>query len=281
MGKFNNFLLLIFVPVIFSLLLVGREVFATVGGPTYISSVAFQAQDNSVYYLVHDNSGRGCPPIIHRVNLAILEDREVKSCEQVEQEFPQTEEGRQKYNEFIADTYQNPPYLGSVSLKKNNIDVAVEFLSEHIEDGYPLWSEFRAAFFQDKKEVGRIDFRGCAKNQPHVFEGYYIPDSDALAVLISNKGDCFEGGYVKEVLRVVKGVKYYDTNIVRSFKGELATKPNLGNLVVYGVLEEAGKDEKAPVLLKTFALNFIFLAVTFVAGIVLGYILGKRHLKSN
>ncbi|MDP3993611.1 MAG: hypothetical protein Q8P75_01345 [bacterium] len=210
-----------------------------------------------------------------------LEDSEVKSCDQFLQEFSYTEEGMQKYSQFIADTYQNLSYLGSVSLKKNNINVQVEFLSEHIEDGYTFWSEFRAILTQDNKEVAKVDFRGCANEQPHIFEGYMIRNSDAMAILISNKGDCFEGGYVKEDLRIIKGIKYYDTNIVRSIKEESATEPNLANIIVYAAADDTENNDKTLAPQKSSTANIVLLVVTFILGTTLGYTLGKKRWKSQ
>ena len=115
---------------------------------------------------------------------------------------------QQKYVQFIHDTYQNLSYLGSVSLKKNNIDIKVEFISENkAEDGEVYWREFDAIIAQDGKALTRTRFRGCSKDQPHIFEGYRIPNTDVMAILISNKGDCFEGGYVRESLSNLKGPK--------------------------------------------------------------------------
>ena len=266
---------------ILGILFIGSSALATVGGPTYISEIAFNAALNSVYYKVHDGGGRGCPPIIHQINLTTLKDSEVKSCTQVEQEFPYSEENTQKYNQFIADTYQNLSYLGSVSLKKNNIDVQVEFISEYKMEGFdePVWNNFLATITQDGKEIGKINFKGCAKDQPHVFEGYMIPDSDKMAILISNKGDCFEGGYVKESLSVIKGVTYYDKNIVRNFKSVSATEPNGGNMVVYaGVSQSTQPEIPSPENSITENKNNdkILYIVVVILGLGLGYLFGRK-----
>jgi hypothetical protein len=273
-----NYILLIFVLAVFSLWT--ENVFATVGGPTYISSIAFNTKDNSVYYQVHDYGGKGCPVILHKIDLTTLKDSEVKSCDQVLEEyfFPEGDTG--KYNQFISDIYQNFSYLGSINLKKNNVDVQVEFISEHIEDGYTLWTEFRANIIQDNKEIAKINFQGCSKDQPHVFEGYMIPNSNAMAILISNKGDCFEGGYVEENLQVIKGIKYYDTNIVRSIKDESATEPNLANMVVYATLNDIENNDNVSVPQKNPAANVVLLVATFAVGIMLGYVVGRKSSRS-
>lgn len=244
---------------------------ATVGGPTYLSQIAYKASDNSVYYLESDMGGKGCPSIIHSISLATNKDVEVKTCDEVFQQFFSGESGEQKYSQFITDTYQSLPYLGSVSLKNNNIAVRVEVLSERIENGEKYWTEFRATLTQDNKEVAKLDFRGCAEDQPHIFEGYGIPNTDAMAILISNKGDCFEGGYVKENLSVVKGIKYYDTNIIRSVKGNGATEPNTGNMVVYATASPTSSTPQ-----KNLDTKIILMAALLLVGGVLGYIVGRK-----
>jgi len=256
---------------------------ATVGGPTYISEIAISIADNAVYYKVHDGGGRGCPPIIHKIDLATLKDSEVKSCNQVENEYSYND--MQKYEQFIADIYQDLFYLGSVSLTKNNIDVKVEFLKENKLEGEDNWvisSDFRATITQDSKKIGEINFKGCAKDQPHVFEGYMIPDSDKMGILISNKGDCFEGGYLGESLSVIKGVTYYDKNIVRSFKTASATEPNTGNMVVYAGVANNGEPE-APAPEETATLdknnNYILYIVVIALGLGLGYFFGRKRNK--
>lgn len=268
-----------------------NEAYATVGGPTYVSSIAYRTGDNFVYYNVHSSSGRGCPTIVHKIDLTTLTDTEVKSCNQYEQEFANIENGNQKYQQFIADTYRDLSYLKSISLEKNNIEVRAEFLSEEIRDGFRFWSEFVATITQDGQEIAKINFRGCEENQPNVFEGYIIPNSNLMAMLISNKNDCFEGGYVNESLRIVKNVKYYDTNAVRNFKESSATEPNLGNVIVYAnsknertddtkdtnqksVLQEkpSSESEKYPNLV----VEIMILVLTLLSGLVLGYLFGKK-----
>jgi len=282
-------LLSIFVLAVFSLLISSEQVFATVGGPTYISQIAFNASKNTVYYLESDMGGKGCPSIIHAINLANVQDTEVKTCDEVFQQFfkDYSEENQNKYSQFIHDTYQNLSYLGSVSLTKNNIDVNVEFISENVaEDGEVYWREFDAIISQDGKSLTRTRFRGCSKDQPHIFEGYRIPNTDSMAILISNKGDCFEGGYVNESLHVIKGIKYYDTNIVRSIKEESATEPNTGNMVVYATSEDVVNDNNAnntpttsPVPQKNSVAEIILMVAIFVVGTTLGYVVGRKSAR--
>lgn len=275
-------LLSIFVLTIYSFLLSGEKVLATVGGPTYLSQIAYKASDKSLIYLENSSDGRGCPPIIHSISLSTLKDTQIKTCDEIFQQFSPNLNGEDKYLQFISDTYENLPYLSSVSLKKNNLNVRVEFLDEHVENGEKNWSEFHAVLTQDNKEVGTINFRGCSKDQPHIFEGYMIPNTDAMAVVISNKGDCFEGGYVRESLSIVKGIKYYNTDTVRGFKEKSATEPNIGNLVVYAASEDGTGNENNPTVdQKNSFVNILLPIVTFFVGAGAGYIIFKNKKETN
>lgn len=283
----NYTLLSIIVLAIFSFLISSEKVVATVGGPTYISKIAYKASDNLVYYLESNMGGKGCPQIIHSVNLVKIKDTEVKTCDEVFQQFFKDyneEENQSKYSRFIYDTYQGLSYLGSISLKKNNINVNVEFISENVaEDGEVYLREFDAVITQDGKALTSIRFRGCLKDQPHIFEGYRIPNTDAMAILISNKGDCFEGGYTRESLSIVRGIKYYDTNIIRSIKEESATEPNTGNMVIYATLKDVVNDNNtnnkpttSPAPQKNSVSEIILMAVIFIVGGTLGYIIRRK-----
>ncbi len=258
-------------------MLFAGQAFATVGGPTYVSALAYDAQQKAIYYTEHDFGGRGCRPIVHTVDLATLKDSEVKSCTQVEQQYPYNDDSA--YSQFLSNTYDGLPYLGSVSLKNNRIDIRVEHLSEHVEADMVFWNEFRATISQDGKQLAQLEHRGCSEDQPHVFEGYAIPDSDAMAILISNKKDCFEGGYIGESLQVIKGITYYDTNIVRSYKQEAPTEPNLANAVVYAAANNEQTADIAPAPQKDSAKNIVFLVGALVAGIGLGYLIGRQFFR--
>lgn len=277
---------------VFSLLILSEKVFAAVEGPTYISEIAYNASNDSVYYLKTHYDGKGCPPVIHQVNLTNSQDTEVKTCDEVFQEYfnGYSEKSDQKYRQFIFNFYKNLSYIGSVSLKKNNINVSVSTLSERVENGGKYWTEFRATVTQDNKEIAKIDFRGCDKEQPHTFEGYKIPNSNTMAILISNKGDCFEGGYIRESIYIIKGIKYYDTNVVRGFKEASATEPNSGNMIVFASSKDvvnnnidnsANQSEVTQSSQQTQSKNLttaliLIGVVVFIMGILLGYLIGKR-----
>lgn len=305
--------LLVVVLVVFSLLISGEKVSATVGGPTYISDIVYHVPSNSIYYLENSSDGRGCPQIIRSLGLTSMEDVEIKTCDEIFQQFFSNTGGEEAYLQFVADTYKNLSYLeninylGSVSLKKNNIDINVEFISENLDEyGDKYSSGFEAIISQDGKILARKSFLGCSKDQPHIFEGYRIPDTNAMAILISSKGDCWEGGYTRESLFIVRNVEYYDTNIVRYFKEKSATDLNIGNVVVYASTKNLVSNEDvnevstalpasstnivnngdvngslatSPASLKDLVLVIILILLSIILGAALGYLAGRKSAR--
>lgn len=283
----NKILLTLILGIALISFLQNKNALATVGGPKYVSEIAYNPSNNSIiYYKLNDNGGMGCPPIIHSISVVSGKDTPVKNCNNVLSEFFQTydEKNQARYSQFISDTYQGLHYLSSVNLKSNHIGVEVDVLSENIINNTEvLWTEFRATIKQNNKEIAKLDFRGCSKDQPHLFEGYRVPDTNTMAILISNKGDCFEGGYVTERLFIIEGVNYYDTNPVRPIKTDTATEPNTGNLVVYADSQDLLNTQQTTTTTpttdqKNSKTNIILFIVLLVAGIAIGYTIGKKSI---
>lgn len=254
---------------------------ATVGGPIYVSRIAYSPVVNSVYYLSNRNDGMGCPPIIHQISLKDGQDVEVMSCRQVFQEYysGDANNGEQKYNKFLTDYYKKLRSIGSISLKKNNIDIEVEALSERVENGEKYWTDFQAVVTQLGKEVKRVSFQGCDKDQPHIFEGYRIPGSDKMALLISTKGDCFEGGYASETIRLIEGINYRDTESVRGVKEAVMSEPSEANLVVFAPNRNKATQWSTTLLGIIGGHGVLLIAVggVLVAGLLVGFVVRKRR----
>ena len=285
--KFN--LLQLAVAVIAIQLLSTGKANATVGGPTYISDISYNPLNDMVYYFKHDNGGRGCPPIINAIDTITNLNTEVKTCDEVFEEYNlySDTQGDERYSQYIYDFLKPLTDINSINLKKNNIDITVDSLSEHIESGEKFWTEFRATVFQDNKEIAKIDFTGCDKEQPHVFEGYMIPNTNTLALLISTKGNCFEGGYIRETLHLINNIKYYDATTIRGYKEAAATEPNIGNIVIFASQKPGSQNAQAiptnvqtvkPPLQSKYLANMIGISsgIILFFGVFLGYLLGKR-----
>lgn len=288
--KFSQALIIVFILFAFS-----PKVLATVGGDTYVSQIAYNPLSNLIYYISTSYSGRGCPPILRGIDTLKSTDREVKTCEQVFEEFSVGTDmlGDKSYKKYISDFYKELTPLGSVSLKKNNISINVVTVSEQVVGGETMWTNFRATVTQNQKTLGQINFRGCSKDQPHLFEGYMVSDSDQMAILISNKGDCFEGGYVNESLHLIKGVTYYDTAVIRAYKQDAAAEPNAGNYVITASVGNpksiSGYTSREGILtnlkgrlskINPLVLQILFAATIFGGGILVGNYLSKKQSKT-
>src|SRR3989338_780212 len=57
---------------------------ATTGGPRYVSRLGYDSAAKTLYYVVNDMGGRGCPPVIHKLNLPSGMRGTVASCDELE-----------------------------------------------------------------------------------------------------------------------------------------------------------------------------------------------------
>lgn len=216
------------------LLVLSTRVSATVGGPTTIERLSYGPNENSLYYVVNDGGGRGCPPIIEKINISTKDRTQVKSCDEIQSTYYRDDGSAASYNQFIEDTFKYPNIkpLPIISFTKNNISIIVEYVGEHRFDEYNVSSDFRATIFQDNQKKGIINFIGCYEDQPNVFKGYVIPDTNKLVVEISRIGDCFEGGYTKDDVYILDDISFQDTNPVGYYNYFSEPGVHRGNLVV-------------------------------------------------
>ncbi len=248
-----------------------NEALATVGGPTYISRIVHDSQNQAVYYLEHDEGGRDCPAIIHKIDLKTKVDSEVKSCSEAEIMSSES------YSSLMGNTFKDFNYLHSINLKKNNISLDIKTISENKDtDGYTMSTDFKMSLFQDKVNKSIVDFKGCSVDDPNTIEGYMVPDSNTLILLISRKRNCFEGGYIGEDLYVVDGINYHDKVPVRTYKDVAPTEPNAGNLVVYPSVEGGEVKNNVSEDKKLNNNNTILVVLVFIVGLMLGYIVKRK-----
>ncbi len=207
--------------------------YATVGGPTLIYDFRYNPADESVYYTEQDSGGRGCPPELFKLSLNSGSTTVVYSCDRgfAEDASPVSE---------IAAIVEGFKPLTPISLKKNSIEVDVDFV--RAENYSPEFEEvvrrhFTATVHQRGNKVAELPITGCNLEQPFTFAGYAIPGFDKkIVLLLSTKGDCFEGGYTKETLHMVGGVGNLDKDFrYNSMKWGEALVPNEGTLVVFEV----------------------------------------------
>lgn len=216
--------------------------FATVGGPTFISTFKYNPIDESVYYILQDNGGKGCPPELMKISLNTGKREVVYSCEEGEKLLQKNNYNTSVVYSEINKIIKDYKPLTQISLKDNRIFIDVNFVNS---EKYPLGvgddinnimkSNFSASVYQDNVKVTDLPIVGCNKEQPFLFDGYAIPGFEKkIVLLLSSLGNCFEGGYINETLYVVGGVnnlnKTFYSNSMKDFS---ALIPSSGTLVVY------------------------------------------------
>ncbi len=224
-NKISSALFILIVGVVFSC--VTPTVQATVGGPTFVYDLKYNASDSSVYYTKQDGGGKGCPPELHKILLTTLEKSTVISCDQgIENSGDMREE--------IAFITAQMKDLTQLHLSKNNFEIKV-FTGEAktIAEGWVSERSFVAQVFQDGNFISEIKLTGCEANQSFTFAGYAIPSlTKRIALLVSAKGDCFEGGYTTESLHVINDITIYDRAISGTPKSNTDLKPTTATLSV-------------------------------------------------
>ncbi len=281
----NNLLIFALAVFAFSLISSANVALATVGGPTYIYNFKYNPQDESVYYTKSDFGGRGCPPELRKMSLSTGVHSTVYSCEQGEKLLSGGEYDVSKVNAEINRITAGFKDLTSLSLKKSAISIDVNFVRSEKDSEYNeiQRSLFTASVYQGGNKVTDLSIQGCNLEQPFLFEGYSIPGFDKkIALLLSTKGDCFEGGYIGETLHVVGGVLNLDkSSYTNSYKGESALVPHEGTLLIFEA-DTPSTSNSATSTPTENAKNFSPLIVSVIVVIlILGGILLGRVTKTN
>ncbi len=274
---------------------VANSALATVGGPTFIHSFKYNPLDESVYYIQNSESGRGCPPELMKLSLNSGKVSVALSCDQGEKII---EGNGYEFSPIYAEIErrtQNFKSLTPINLKDNRISIDISFVNYtniSPEIAEIKNANFVASVYQDNKKVADFPITGCNQKQPFVFGGYAIPGFDKkIVLLLSAKGDCWEGGYIYESLNVVGGVNNLDKTYLSNFyKGPSALVPNEGTLVVYvsASLEPDAPDWNNPKWrdnpTETDTDGIGNLAIPYTIGLIilfvgLGYSIGRRVKK--
>ena len=257
---------------------------ATVGGPTFVYDFTYNPANESVYYVKNSESGRGCPPELLKISLATGNSQVAYSCDEGERLIvPANGYSISPVNAKIASLTNGFKPLTPIHLKKNDLSVDVRFVNyENIspEVSEILKANFIASVSQAGKKLVEFPIVGCKETQPFTLAGYAIPGFEKkIVLLLSAKGDCWEGGYINENLHVVGGVTVLDRASVVDF-----AKDNSPLIAANGTIEVFAADNKVVASTTTntasqnagSALNFgILLVGAVIIGLVVGVILGK------
>lgn len=281
--------------VLFFFFFVTGITYATVGGPTYIGSLKYNHADESIYFTSISESGRGCPPMLHKISLESEKTSIVISCEQGEAMFDNQGSLRSDMSALYLEIQRltsNAKDLTSISLPKNNINVDITFVREEKMEGWVMRRHFVATVFEDNKKIDEFPLAGCSVDQPFTFAGYAIPGFEKKMILLASaKSDCFEGGYTGESLHVIGGVESIDKTQTGSWKSERTPLiPHEGTLVVYekdtpALASPTNSPTQNPGTTtsetsKPFRINSVALfAIALVGGICTGVFLARNKRK--
>ncbi|OHA23636.1 MAG: hypothetical protein A3G52_02715 [Candidatus Taylorbacteria bacterium RIFCSPLOWO2_12_FULL_43_20] len=270
---------------------------ATVGGPTYIYDFKYNPSDEHVYYTQNSLSGRGCPPELYKISLNTGNSEVVFSCaegERIINEMGQTQGF--SVDAQIRRITQGFKELSQINLKENDISIDVNFVRVEnfgSEIDEVLRRHFLTGVYQNTDKLAEFSITGCSLDQPFTFAGYAIPGfNKKIVLLLSTKGDCFEGGYVGETLHVVGGLNDLDKSYLSNTrKGMHALVPSAATL---GVFEQdgisIGKEDPPKTPPKTEngitadtgdtpdsdSNDVVYIVVAMIAGIILGFIFGRN-----
>lgn len=283
--------LLVFLSPVFTV----KNVLATVGGPTFIYDFKYNPSNESVYYIKQDFGGRGCPPELIQISLNSEKTEIAYSCSQGEKLVPvynSTSPVSTEINRITKDFRPQTPF----NLKNNNISVDINFINE--ENYSPEINEvvkrnFSASVYQNGLKIDEFKITGCNLNQPFIFQGYIIPGFEKkIILLLSTRGNCFEGGYIDENLYVVGGVNNLDkTPLTNFYKDSSALAPNEGSLVVFESDKVSNEITKTPTEIQvptsteqqkfpTMTL-IIVAALSLIIGTIIGTVSSKIFSKKN
>jgi hypothetical protein len=204
------------------------KVQATVGGPTIIHSLQYSPTNGQEFIYEQQNyGGKGCPPEIYAINIKTQIKRTLVSCDEGIRNSVE-------YNTKLENTLsQYPNLLKHIDLIKNKFSAKITAVKEHDFDastGNFGGTDFQLDLFQNNEKKASILYSGCSKDQVHIIEGYAIPYKSTLVLLVSTKGDCFEGGYTRENLYIVPNISTYFDQTSLPVKNTEAARSGTGNI---------------------------------------------------
>ncbi len=202
---------------------------ATVGGSIIISSIQTASPySEEIIYELNNYGGKGCPPEVFSLSLRTNVRQVILGCDDISLNSSQN-----AYDAKLESVLsQYPTLVKRIDLAKNKITAQITVIGEekfNPATGSFGRTDFRLDIFQDGDKKGSFNYSGCSVDQPHVIEGYAVPNLGYLVLLVSSKGDCFEGGYAYERLFSVPNITFFNSNSL-SLKGNKEAAPGPGNI---------------------------------------------------
>ncbi len=263
-----------------------RKAHATVGGPTYVYSLKYNPADASLYYTEQSEGGRGCLPILKKISLVSLEVSDVISCNQ--------SEGLSLSDVFTEINAVTKGFkdLTQISLAQNNI--RIELTNPQTKkipnDNYVINTLFTAQVYQNDTLIGEFPVSGCSADQTFLFGGYAFTSlNKKIALLLSTKGNCFEGGYIYESLHIINANvkdKSFVANYLKSEVPLVESSATLSPIYLENTKpnQEPIKNTPSNIIptnnernLNTSEIVIALIALIFlILGVVLGYAINRK-----
>ena len=260
MKKIYIFVLVIILGFIFTI----NTANATTGGSLMISDIKYNPNNNTVYYLVNDNGGRGCLPELYSYTIDKQEEKIIYDCDYAESNG----DGYQEKIDFIMNGLIP---LDRIDLNNNSISANV-MIDYTYHDDYFSQISLKADLFQNDEKKLLIEFPGCEFGQKVNFEGYIVPEKNDLFILVSTKNICFEYRYIGEKLFYVpvfeindmtalseRSIDIYGYDLIKS-DGGIQVDSQSSNQKISTYLNNLGfaayKDENYDIAIKYFQSAF-------------------------
>jgi hypothetical protein len=253
-----------------------------VGGPTVVYDLKYDAKTSSIYYIESSSSGKGCPPELKSVSVLTGEQKVIFSCDDV---INEPNEIAQAQSQKIYSYTSSFASLIPINLKENEISISIDYVNTENVQGMaePMKTNFMVEIFQGGTSKIKLPISGCNMEQPFVVNGYRIPGvTDKNVLLISGKSDCWEGGYIRELIFLVPVLQIKSEATMFSYvtKSNSPLVPDEGSLVVYptqiktdAIMEDIPVEDvpvKMGVDINKITVTVIGIIVALLVGIVTG-----------
>jgi hypothetical protein len=181
--------------VIAALLLTGRTAAATVGGPTIVELLGFDAPDAKIYVVTRFEDESGRPPEVHFIHAAGPRLARVTRVESIESDL--TDRDHDVLEERIVKLRKRLRPLARISDKIAVTRATTRFV--RVPDFAAGTGTRPCRMVGLALTVGEltnaVELRDCHPPSTGVVTAFAVPGGDAVLVIVSSRPDDFELGY--------------------------------------------------------------------------------------
>lgn len=211
-------------------LLLGDKALATVGGGILLRDFHYDEKEQVVYF-IFDQSATGLGTIsIVRYDPKTQNEEWVtwypftgseEEAEILAKKFGCVPDDYSCIDEKLKEEFEqkekellSKPFLSRIDLRKNKIEITVS-VKEIEELGDFTRATLIARVYQHNNKKGEFEFVGCFRKTDSLlkvnFDGFLIPNSNTILLLVSTIGQCHELGYLAEKIFPVFGIEIIDS----------------------------------------------------------------------